>query len=133
MPIYMFLRRESQTPEPAWLTTQLQLNDPGAIVSHNGLTGADPVCTAALEMFAGAYGHEAGNLALKVMAVGGVFIGGGIAPRILSVLQKGGFLRAFTNKGRFRALLESIEVKVVLNTRAPLLGAAHYAIELDRS
>lgn len=131
--IYVFLRHESQTPEPAWLTTQLQLGDPSAMISHNGLNGADPVCAAALEVFACAYGREAGNLALKVMAVGGVFIGGGIAPRILPVLRKGGFMRAFTNKGRLRALLESIEVKVALNTRAPLLGAAYCAIELDIS
>ena len=73
---------------------------------------------------------EAGNLALKCVSVGGVFVGGGIAPKILPALRKGGFLQAFVDKGRFRHLLEGLEVNVALNPRAPLLGAAHYAARM---
>lgn len=125
--IYTFLRRYRQTAEPIWLTEALQVEDPAPIISRHGMSGDDSVCCEAIELFASIYGAEAGNLALKCMGIGGVLIGGGIAPQILSVLQNGEFMRQFVNKGRFGDLLRDIEVKVALNPRAALLGAAYTA------
>lgn len=125
--IYTFLRRHRHTAEPAWLTKALQVGDPAPIISRYGVSGDDPVCREAIELFASIYGSEAGNLTLKCMGLGGVLIGGGIAPQILSVLQNGEFMRQFMDKGRFGDMLQGIEVKVALNPRAPLLGAAYTA------
>jgi glucokinase len=85
---------------------------------------------AALRLFASLYGAEAGNLVLRGVALGGCFVGGGIAPKILPALQQGGFLDAFLAKGRFAPFLRSIQVSVALDARAPVLGAAHYALRL---
>ena len=88
------------------------------------------MCAKALDIFVSVYGAEAGNLALKAMAVGGVFVGGGIAPRILPRLTTGAFVAAFRDKGRLGPLMEAIPVRVALNPRAPLLGAAQVATTL---
>jgi len=128
--LYGFLRDTQGTPEPSWLTEELKSGDPSAVISTAGLQGRDRTCVQTLELFAEIYGAEAGNLALKCLAVGGVFVTGGIGPKILRVLQNGSFLRAFTDKGRFTDLMRSLRVSVVLNPRTPLLGAAHYALRL---
>jgi glucokinase len=128
--IYRFLRTTSSSSEPGWLSAQIAQGDPSAAISQAGLEEKDPVCMQTLELFASLYGAEAGNLALRCLSVGGVFVGGGIAPKILPILQRGGFMRAFMAKGRFSKLVASMEVSVALNSRAPLLGAAHYAREL---
>ena len=128
--LYGFMRQQSNTPEPAWLTGQIRSEDPSAAVTEAGLAEKDPVAVRTLEMFTSLYGAEAGNLALKCLAVGGVVVGGGIAPKILPALQQGGFMQGFTGKGRYRGVMESIPVKVALNPRAPLIGAAHYASRL---
>lgn len=89
---------------------------------------ADPVCVQALELFVSLYGAEAGNVALRMLATGGVFLGGGIAPKLLPRFTRDGlFLSSFLDKGRMRPLLEDIPVLVVLNDRAALWGAAHCA------
>ncbi len=128
--IYTFLRHYRGIVEPDWLTAALQEGEPAPTISRYGVGGEDAVCREALELFASIYGAEAGNLALKCMGVGGVMIGGGIAPQILPVLQSGLFMEQFMEKGRFGDLLHRIEVKVVLNPRAPLLGAARTAAEM---
>lgn len=128
--IYTFLRRYRQTSEPAWLTAAIQEEEPAPIISRHGVAGDDPVCREAIELFAAIYGAEAGNLALKCMGIGGVLIGGGIAPQILPVLQNGDFMRHFIDKGRFSDLMQDIEVKVALNPGAALLGAAHTAAKM---
>lgn len=125
--VYSFLRDTGYAPEPAWLAEKLRGGDRAAAIAEVGLAGTEPLCARALELFVSLYGAEAGNLALKCVAVGGVFVGGGIAPKILPALQRGDFMRSFTDKGRFSGLLERIEVRVALNPRAPLLGAAHCA------
>ncbi|MDP2903099.1 MAG: glucokinase [Methylovulum sp.] len=101
-------------------------NDRNAIISRLGINGEDPLCAEAVRLFVELYGAEAGNLALKSLAVGGVFIGGGIAAKILPAMQDGNFMQAFKAKGRFLQLLDKISVKLSLNPRTPLIGAINY-------
>lgn len=125
--IYRFLRRESRADEPAWLRDEIAKGDPSAAVSEAAQAGRDPVCVQALTMFCDIYGSEAANLALKVLALGGVYLGGGIAPKILPMLTSGVFVKGFLSKGRLNEILKRMEVRVSLNPAAGLLGAAHYA------
>jgi glucokinase len=88
------------------------------------------LCTRALDTFISIYGAEAGNLALKAMAVSGIYVGGGIAPKIVAKLQDGGFMRAFSAKSRLSSLLQAIPVRVILNPKTALYGAASAAMQL---
>jgi len=101
--------------------------DPSAIISQAGIEGTDQVCIDVVKMFASLYGAEAGNLALKILATGGVYVGGGIAPKILPMIKQH-FMEAFTTKGRYSNLMKQIPVHVILNEQTALLGAAHYAL-----
>ncbi|MFQ5962397.1 MAG: glucokinase, partial [Candidatus Methylomirabilales bacterium] len=96
------------------------------------LANQDELCVKALDIFVSIYGAEAGNLALKVKAVGGVYIGGGIAPKIIDKLRDGTFMKAFTDKGRLSPLLEAIPVRVILNPKTALYGAARFAALLQK-
>ncbi len=125
---YRFLRESAPEPEPAWLTEALKAPEPSAVITQAALGDKDVHCTRALAIFCSVYGAEAANLALKCLALSGVLIGGGIAPKILPALEKGEFMRSFTTKGRYAELMRSIPVRVALNPRAPLIGAAHYAL-----
>lgn len=125
--IYRFLRDTGGVAEPRWLQGRLEREDPSAVVSEVALAGGHPLCVQALEMFASIYGAEAGNLALEALAVGGVFVGGGIAPKISPKLTDGTFVTAFCDKGRFAELMASIPVSLVREPRTALLGAAHVA------
>ena len=125
--VYRFLRDTGGLPEPSWLHDRIATGDPSAVVSEVGLAGGHPLCVQALDLFVSVYGAEAGNLALKALAVGGVFVGGGIAPKIRAKLADGTFVTAFCDKGRFAELMASIPVSLVLEPRAALLGAAHVA------
>lgn len=128
--IYEFFRDTGRYAEPPALRARMQTADPNAIIAEAALKEYQPLCTATLELFASIYGAEAGNLALKCMATGGVLIGGGIAPKILPALLGGHFFEAFIEKGRFVEFLRRIPVRVALNPNAPLLGAAWYACHL---
>ncbi len=122
-----FLRqRESPTKTEVRLARIPELAglDPSAMISQAAMLGLDPTAGQALDLFVRFYGAEAGNLALKFLATGAVYVGGGIAPKILPKLQEGGFFDAFISKGRFSKLLEKIPVFVILNDRTALLGAA---------
>jgi glucokinase len=125
--LYRFLRERSHTDEPAWLADAIRDGDAAATISSAGLTGRDPVCAEALDLMVSIYGAEAGNVALRLLATGGMYIGGGIAPHILSKLRQHTFLDSFAAKGRFRAMLEQIPVHVILNEHAGLFGAARIA------
>jgi glucokinase len=125
--LYRFFRQRSGQPEPAWLTEQLRTGDLGAIVSQAGMSGKDPVCADTVDCFIANYGSEAGNLALKMLALGGVYIGGGIAPKMLAKMQSPIFLDAFYHKGRLSPVLQSMPVYVILNDKTALQGAAWYA------
>ncbi|MDD5123647.1 glucokinase [Methylovulum sp.] len=100
--------------------------DRNAVISRLGVSGEDALCAEAVRLFVELYGAEAGNLVLKALAMGGVFIGGGIAPKILPLMQDGRFIEAFKAKGRFAGLLDKVSVKMSLNPRTPLLGAMNY-------
>jgi glucokinase len=102
-----------------------------ADISTAGLDGSNDACALALDLFAAIYGAASGNLALTVMATGGVYLGGGIAPRLIAKLSDGTFLRAFRAKGRFAPILDDIPVKIVLNDKAALIGAGLAAAEGD--
>lgn len=125
--IYRFLRQRSRAPEPGWLTAEIADRDAAAVISKTAIEQREPVCVQALDLMVSIYGAEAGNLALKYFAVGGVYVGGGIAPQILPKLRDGTFIRSFVAKGRYADLLEQIPVLVILNDKTALLGAAHYA------
>jgi glucokinase len=126
--IYSFLRDTGRGEEPKWLAEKLVIGDPAATISIAALSGQSPLCEQALDMFVAIYGAEAGNLALKVLATGGVFISGGIAPKILPKLKDGKFEQAFLDKGRMRPLLEAMPVRVIVNENTGLLGAARCAV-----
>jgi glucokinase len=102
----------------------MQEADPSAVITRAALEGKSELCMRALDLFVSIYGAEAGNLALKVNATGGVFLGGGIAPRIIDKLKSPAFMEAFTAKGRMRSLLEAVPVRVILNDMTALVGAA---------
>ena len=118
--------------EPKTLLRQVNSPDAPAQISQAGLDGGCVRCVEALEMFVEAYGAEAGNLALRAVATGGIFIGGGIAPKILPALRTGRFMDAFVDKPPMRDLLTRVRVSVILNAEAGLLGAAIAAAELTR-
>jgi glucokinase len=131
--IYRFVRSRAPGGEPAWLSEQFaQAHDPAPVISEAALKRREPQCLQALQTFVAIYGAEAANLALKFLALGGVYLGGGIAPKILPMLTagEGGFTRAFTAKGRLSQLLAKIPVRVALNDAAALNGAAHAAMEM---
>jgi glucokinase len=128
--VYRFLRDGGWAKESPTVAERMRTTDPPAVITEMGLRRADPLCDKALDVFVAAYGTEAGNLALKALAIGGVLVGGGIAPRIIERLSAGGFVAAFRDKGRLAPLMESIPIHVALDPRAPLLGAAHVAASL---
>lgn len=125
--VYEFLRDAGCGKESSALAADMQKSDPAAAISRAALSGNDALAEKALELFIAVYGAEASNLALKTMATGGLFLAGGISPKILAKLKGSGFMQAFLQKGRMRPLVESIPVQVVTNEKAGLLGAARCA------
>lgn len=125
--VYQFLRDTGRGEEVAWVREQMTQRDPSVVIGQAALEGRCAMCVQTVEMFISFYGAEAGNLALKILALGGVYLGGGIAPKILIKLREPAFLQAFQSKGRMRPLLESIPIRVVLNDLTALLGAARWA------
>ena len=111
---------------PAANEVSAYAGDRNAIISSLGINNEDPVFTEAVRLFVELYAAEAGNLALQCLAIGGVFIGGGIGPKIRPALESEMFLRAFTAKGRFQNFLNNISIKLSLNPNTPLIGAANY-------
>jgi glucokinase len=137
--VYEFLREAGGGEEPPWLSAALREGDPAAAISAAAMGGRSETCSRAVDLFLEAYGAEAGNWALRTLAAGGLYVGGGIARKLLG--PAGGapeawrararetFLRGFHDKERMRSLLESVPVRVILDERAPLVGAARFAIE----
>lgn len=129
--VYSFLVERAEQPLHAKVAETLTSGgDPSASVSELGLSGEDPICRSALELFCRIYGAEAGNLALKILALGGVMIGGGIAPRLLPILQSGIFLESFLRKGRFANFMKTLPLHMATNPRVAIIGSADYALQL---
>jgi len=126
--IYRFLRESERLPESPGDVAPLSADDPPRAIAQAGLAGGSGACGEALRLFVAVYGAQAGNLALQVMASGGIYLGGGIAPAILPALSRAEFLDAFLDKGRFREFLAEVPVRVILDDTAALLGAARYAL-----
>jgi len=125
--VYEFLHEKGCGEEPDGFAAQLAQADAAAEISRAALDGTSQLAEQALDLWISVYGAEAGNLALKTMATGGIFLSGGISPKILSKLRGPLFMRAFLDKGRLRPLLESIPVQIITNDKAGLLGAARCA------
>lgn len=126
--IYEHLRESGFAPELPELTAALAAGDRGHVISKWAASGRSPLCAKALAMFLRCYGAAAGNVALLGLATRGLYLGGGIAPKLLEQLQGGAFLDGFLDKGRYRTLMETVPVSVILNVETPLLGAARRAL-----
>lgn len=127
--VYEFLRDSKIAEEPAWLREQIkEAEDVPALISRSGLEHKSPICEQAMELFVSIYGAEAGNCALRFMALGGMYIGGSIAAKILPLIKAATFLNSFRSKGRMQPLLEEMPLKIVVNDDAGILGAAHYTL-----
>lgn len=124
--LYDFLCEQGVAPPCANVPDMNSDVDRNAVISQLGVAGVDPLCAEVVKLFVELYGAETGNLALKSLATGGIFIGGGIGAKILPALQDGRFMQAFTAKGRFLPLLNKISIKLSLNPRTPLIGAINY-------
>ena len=126
--IFEFLRDVRGMEVSVALAEQMEAaHDANSVITEMALAGRSEICERTMDMFVSAYGAEAGNLALKILSVGGLYIGGGIAPRIIEKLKDGAFIKAFTDKGRLSQLLINMPVRVILESRAAVLGAAAYA------
>jgi len=131
--LYDFVKCQGRATEPEWLTEELEkVSDPTPVLIEAAMR-TDRTCTLCREMlqlFVGILGGEAGNLALKIMATGGIYLGGGIPPRIIPALENGDFMKFFLSKGRLRIVLEDIPVYVIMNAKIALLGSACYGLEM---
>jgi glucokinase len=130
--IYEYLR-DTKKNEPTWLAEKIKAGHAAAEIAEAGLKGQAEIAKQALDIFASIYGAEAGNLALKALSLDGVYVAGGIAPKLIKKLHDGTFMKAFTNKGRYKRLMTNMPVKVVMNQRTALLGAASVAGALSHA
>jgi len=131
--IYCWLKFTGRGKEPKWLAKEMNEGDPSDVISEAAIVKGEPICVKALELFVSIFGAAAGNLALTGLARGGIYLGGGIAPKILPKLKEAPFMQAFVHKGRFMRLLSRIPVHVILNDRAALLGAAACALRHENN
>jgi glucokinase len=125
--LYQFLIAAGHYKPSVIVQKEMTQKDPSAVISEWGLQNRDPACVCAVEWFISLYGGEAGNLALKLLALGGVYVAGKIASIYREHIKKGAFVKAFLDKGRFAPLLSTISVYLVLNEDCAILGAAEYA------
>jgi glucokinase len=126
--IYNFFKARGLAEEPDWLKREIEASDDAArTISQAALAGRAEICVKALELFVSIYGAQAGNLVLTISATGGVFVGGGIAPKIIEKLTDGTFLEAYRDKGRLSPLVEAAPVAVIMEPKTALLGASSYA------
>lgn len=125
--LYRYLSRANPEKASAEVAREIAAGDPAAAIAQAAHERRCPVCVEAMALFVSLYGAEAGNLALKLMATGGVYIGGGMAPKNVAALQQGDFMRSFAAKGRLRPVLEAIPVRIILCDKTAIVGAARCA------
>lgn len=125
--IYRHLAAMGTSPEAADVREEINSGDAAAVIVQHALAGTDALCAQALEVFGSVLGAQAGNLALTVLALRGVYVAGGIAPRIVARLKAGPFLSSFRSKGRLSDVVARVPVHVVMNPNVGLLGAAAVA------
>jgi glucokinase len=125
--IYEFLRDEKKMEEPQWLRDRMATEDPNFVIGTTGEDGSCELTAKVLELFSASLGAECGNMGLKLLAAGGIYLGGGIPPKILKTLQSGPFRQAFLDKGRLSPLLHTMPVRVILEDKCALIGAAAFA------
>ncbi len=130
--IYSWLRDSGRYKEPLWLQAAIEEKDPPKAVAEAALNKKPPIAVAAVNKFTSILGAVAGNIALAGMTMGGIYLGGGIPPKIIPYLQGEIFMKSFVGKGRFKPLLEKIPVRIILNDKAALLGAAHCAFSMSK-
>jgi glucokinase len=128
--LYRFFRDREGLPESPAVRAEMRAEDPAAVISRHALARSDAPCERALDLFCALYGAEAGNLALKVLARGGVYLAGGIAGKIIPRLAEGGFRQGFEQKGRYTAFLQGVPTYVIVHAQPGLLGAAIAASRL---
>jgi glucokinase len=126
--LFAFVLEEARAPAPAWMHD----GDPADDITRAALEGTDELCVRALDLFLALYGAQAGNFALSVLATGGIYLGGGIAPRLAKAIPTSPFLERFDDKGRLRAVVEQIPIRIVLDDKAALQGAALHAAHNSR-
>jgi len=126
--IYEWLKDSGRISKPEGFDQKLNGTDPAKVITDTALSNKNSGCAEALNMFVSIFGAVAGNFALLGMTTGGIFLGGGISPKILPKLKEEIFMKAFVNKGRFRGFLEKVPVNVILNDKAALMGAAYCAL-----
>jgi len=131
--VYLFLKDTRRGEEPQWLRDEIAAGDAAAAISRAAVSAKAALAEQALDLWISIYGAEAGNMALKVLALGGVFLAGGIAPKILPKLSGPLFMQGFLNKGRLQPVLEAIPVRVITNEKTGLLGAACYGVSRARA
>jgi glucokinase len=129
--LYSYLKTHGVTPESEQVARAMHDDDSAAVITHAAMTGNDPLANQALDLFVDIYGAQAGNLALTMGATGGVYIAGGIAPKIISRITDGRFMRAFLNKGKMQKYVAAIPVQVVINPQVGLIGAVLAAARLN--
>lgn len=125
--IFAFLRDDQKMNEPDWLRERMEHEDPNAVIGTCAEDGSSEICFETMQMFSSSFGAEAGNVALKVLAHGGIYLGGGVAPKILKTMSNGEFVKAYLDKGRLSPMVQSMPVRVILDDTCALLGAAAYA------
>lgn len=131
--IYNWVKGSGRYEESPWLAGRMKSADPARIITETAVEEKNPMCLQAVSMFVSILGAVCGNLALTAMTTGGIYLGGGIPPKILPFVREGTFMESFVNKGRFKGLLEKVPVKVILDSRAGLLGAASVAQQMITS
>ena len=126
--IYEFIKEYNSHDEPEWLTGELERENPAEVIARSALSKKNPACEQTVDLFISIYGAVAGNLALQCMTLGGVFIGGGIAPKLLPGFKDGRFIQNFISKGSFDTILRRIPVSIIMDEVVSLYGAAHWAL-----
>jgi len=124
--IYLFLRSEGNIQEPSWLTDALTNDDASAVISHAAVENKDAVCAETMELFVRYLARESSNLVLKMKATGSLFLGGGIPPKIASLLQKGDFYKDYIDCDRMQNLLQEVPIHIITNDKTAMIGAAWY-------